>query len=697
MPSTSITFTNSDKQKILNHEAPYNSVGGWTNGTYIVLDLTITYDSDSTGLTAQRCIVDCGCPYSGSPHPPVGFTDHRFRIYFNTPESGHFSNPKGKIHYAQYNSSLGYFKEVSGERSINVSKSTDTYNSTTYTFLNIITVQTARYISPSRDPFSSTYNEYVNAEYETSSSVVSELMVAAADTYFNAQPVQPFAVNMDVWSTADAFFTFRIYNLQNSPLPHATYWFRGAYNPNGNRQAYVFLQPYTSDSDIQMDYDTIYNALPTDEARTNADSLGYIALGIALAHRDDNNPQLFVNDILANIHLYREGGNMTLASKDSNCNLTLHVRQSPYENDTYPDDDAQEDIQVPGQEMSVDNLLTTSYALTEDALKAFGSWLWANDLTQLHQIQSAPIENVLSCKRIPFTVPDVTPKRRAQIKCGNVLTGVGIDAGTGRYDGRVYIADSTHKQVIGSMEIPTYTGDFIDMENKISIYLPYCGIQTIPTSLAYKQAKDENGIPYLVGRTLKVEYYFDIVYGTCEALLYMGNKLFATYNGTCGVDIPLTASNRAANELNIQKMGANTVTSSLISGITGAISGLQQGGLLGMALGGLAGGGGTYLSGATQAQNERKYQDTHYSTAGSFSPQIANYMTSSVTLFIEHTKYKEPKTYGHDNGYPCNISYNLSDLKGYTEIDGACEMKGCECFEEEKIALKRALMEGFYL
>ena len=89
--------------------------------------------------------------------------------------------------------------------------------------------------------------------------------------------------------------------------------------------------------------------------------------------------------------------------------------------------------------------------------------------------------------------------------------------------------------------------------------------------------------------------------------------------------------------------------------------------------------------------------DTHYTTSGGFSSQLASFMSSSVTLIVDHVKYTRPSTYAHDNGFPCYLTRNLSKLKGYTELDGACELQHIACFEEERRELKKALMEGFYL
>ena len=47
--------------------------------------------------------------------------------------------------------------------------------------------------------------------------------------------------------------------------------------------------------------------------------------------------------------------------------------------------------------------------------------------------------------------------------------------------------------------------------NKYSIYLPYCGIQALPTDAILKQYDDNDDVVKVTGRTLGVKYYFDII------------------------------------------------------------------------------------------------------------------------------------------------------------------------------------------
>lgn len=509
-------------------------------------------------------------------------------------------------------------------------------------------------------------------------------------------------VTFDIYSTPQGVFDFWWSDLTNIPS--------GMYQTSYQvrlRTAALDAEPYgTCRVFNAKNYPTVsyqdfieYFAESYPAAYDAAVANGYTYMRIEVFHNEGSTA---VVDLLGVIKIAYDGGMEDTNSTDPNFHIRLHPYSSHSANDAYGDDNSEQDEQAPGHGMSVDNLLTISYAMTDpDVLSAFGSWLWDNNLQgNLYENQVAPIENIVSCKRIPW---NVMSDRETQIKCGNVFTGVGVNPSTGLVNGDVTIAYTGHKQTVGTIKIPVFGGkstdqtygDFTDMESKISIYLPYCGIHMIPTSTAYRQVKDANGCAHIEGRYLTVEYIYDMIYGSCIANVYVSKtenskkNLFLSVNGECGIDIPVTSSNRATNELALKRAGLNAVA--------GTIIGAGSGAALGGAIGGLIGGIGGAVKGMMQRDIEEATQETHYTTAGGFNSQVASYMSKTVTLYIEHEKYTEPSQYGHQNGYPCNLCLNLSSLHGYTELSGEAEISGIPCFIEEQEGIKNALMQGFYI
>lgn len=560
----------------------------------------------------------------------------------------------------------------------------------------------------------------------------------AADTFWEHYLNSPtIGADVDIYSSRYGIFNHSWFNI--SGISTSDYGYYGMRIKKNGYYSYVpgSLTPISFGVMDQMGYDSDFLAYLLDTDRNTAYVNKYVDLDIELVRSTPGQGSGYVVEASARVR-YGEHGSLTVLSQDG---LTIHTyaNTSTFNDDNYNPDTTEFIQQVPGQEMSIDNLLTTTYALDDATLIDFGAWLWANNLSNLEGNQTCPIENVLSCKRIPFDIESTSPN--AEIRLGNV--GTGISGGNPRPGGgsNYYVkkAVSYHSQYIGALRVPCYSssgdnaadqklwnnsasadygksanfwkkhtyGTFIDMQNKISIYLPYCGVQMLPTSSLYKKVTGPTGMPCLQGRVLHVVYYYDIIYATCAALVYYGGSvsngvytpgtLIAVFNGSCGVDIPVTASNRASNELALQKAGLNTIAGTATAGTTGLIGGLMSGNLIGGLLGGAAGAIGANIGGQAQKQVLELTQDTHFTTSGGFSSQIASYMSSSVTLFVESPIYTEPADYAHENGYPCNLSRNLSTLSGYTEIDGEVEIGNIPCYEKERLELKQALMDGFYL
>lgn len=531
-------------------------------------------------------------------------------------------------------------------------------------------------------------------------------MAQQAREYFDT-PATPY-MDVDVYTTGadgNKIVTFNWKNIDNIPadMYPASYLVRVGVNYTAAPDAAIqptllsilpyitsYVIPGTRDTSFQIGYLDALQSMPS-TAQGYAISQDWLAFFVQLGHTEDGTT---VTDAKYLFKIEKDGEITDYTDPGTGGTIGTHDNTSPRYNDDYSGDSGSIDASGTGQSLSLDNVLTTSYALTKTQLTDFGRWLWTNDLsTTVYGNEVSPIENILSCKLIPFDVASATS---ANIWVGNINSNVAC-----------VLASTNHVFNVGSITIDTPCGGtFLDEQNKISIYLPYCGIQTIPTGICYSKTLDNvtlpNGftkqIPKLTGRTLTVKYVFDMIYGTCAALLYMDSALFGVYNGTCGIDIPLTQSNRASNQLALNKDGGNMIAGTITSAVSGAVGGGMSGGLGGAIMGGIVNAAQSALSGLLHYQNNAANQETHFTTSGGFSSQIASFMSPNVTVFIEYTDMDSiPQGYGHENGYPCNLNLNMSDIVGYTELDGSIEISDIPCLEEERVLLKQALQEGFYL
>ena len=316
------------------------------------------------------------------------------------------------------------------------------------------------------------------------------------------------------------------------------------------------------------------------------------------------------------------------------------------------DDDS--DDTSPEEGLSVDNLLTTSYALTEARLRQLSGFLWSADfIDNIKLLNNSPIENIISCKRIPFDINGADES----IVLGNVDTGV--------HGNKI---DTGHSFTIGSASVSKKYNNFLDYSpyTNIWIFLPFIGMRQLDTDK-------------YMGRTLKIVYKVDIITGSCCACIYASNSsgkylLIDTYNGSCGIDIPISAQNRSAVESAWIQAG---LTSAIALSPKGAINGKD------MIQAGMAG-----LDGAKA--------NFHTSTSGNISSQCAAYMTRSCMLYFDRPTYKEQESYKHDVGKVCNLTRTIRSLSGYTEMYESIDLSGIPCQTDEMDELRKILSTGFY-
>lgn len=86
----------------------------------------------------------------------------------------------------------------------------------------------------------------------------------------------------------------------------------------------------------------------------------------------------------------------------------------------------------------------------------------------------------------------------------------------------------------GSYSIPRKFNDFRDFApySKAEIFIPYCGWTALPS--------------HVIGRSVSVEYFTDVIAGTVKAVVYCGTNVVAEAAGVMAVDVPFAAENVGA-------------------------------------------------------------------------------------------------------------------------------------------------------
>lgn len=314
------------------------------------------------------------------------------------------------------------------------------------------------------------------------------------------------------------------------------------------------------------------------------------------------------------------------------------------EDDGYNDPSDSEDADLAdGQNNSI-GVLTTTYNMTKERLNQLGSFLWsANIFDEFSLINSNPIENIVSCKNIPMQLDGVDEI----IKLGNVDTGVN----------GAKISHNFGDIVIGSFTVPHKYNNFLDLApyTKITLYLPYIGFKELDSTI-------------VMGKQITIKYVIDVLTGGCLAQVYVNNTRMYEFSGQVGVDIPITASNRAQVEAGY---------------ISGAISDGAS-----LAVGDIGGVAKSIISSAMS-----KY---HYSSTDRPNASCVASVNRTCYLIIDRPTYQDLKAFNHTQGRMCNLTKKIGSLRGFTICDSNIELSGINATEDEKKEIINILSIGFF-
>jgi hypothetical protein len=253
-----------------------------------------------------------------------------------------------------------------------------------------------------------------------------------------------------------------------------------------------------------------------------------------------------------------------------------------------------------------------------------------------------PIENILSVKIFPFTFPSGSD---SEIKLGNVAMGV---------NGQKLPNNYNYRHDIGSVSVTKQYNSFLDFApyTKLMLYLPFYGVTELDCSV-------------YMGRRLSVSYIIDVVVGSCLINVYANGILTNQFSSQVGVDIPITASNRAQVESAI-------VSNSLKSIVTADIGGLAD----------------SLISGG--------FSKYHTQVSGSPSSACGMYAYKNPMIIVDRPSYSEIVGYSHSVGRICLQHKQIRSLRGYTEMSDSIDLTGIPATSTELEEIKNILTSGFY-
>lgn len=390
---------------------------------------------------------------------------------------------------------------------------------------------------------------------------------------------------------------------------------------------------------VQLEYYSTPTVLPTDYSSIMFCELfknqknGHMYGDIGFLEKDDNGLYSKVTT--------GDGSTFTVKDGEDGSKIVTDDDDNGYSDDKDDDENDNDTSDV----SSGIGVLTTTFKMTKDRLQQLGRFLWGSNIfDNFSLICNNPIENIISCKSIPLSLDGSTQK----IILGNVETGVNGDK----------VSNNFAKQNIGSIAITEKYNNFLDYApyTNVIIYLPYVGFKELDTNL-------------VMGKTLSISYTVDIITGGCLCQIKSNNVKLYEFNGNMGIDIPITASNRAQVEAGYISSGIGIASSVASGNIVGAVTSLIN-------------------------SAESQY---HYASTSSPNPMCVASTNRTCYIILDRPTYQTLKSFNHTRGKKCYLTKTINTLKGYTICDEHIDLNGIMATDSEKEELIKILSSGFFV
>lgn len=317
--------------------------------------------------------------------------------------------------------------------------------------------------------------------------------------------------------------------------------------------------------------------------------------------------------------------------------------------------------------------MTAGSVLLDHVSEALGTWDIDTSKKDLYR-------NLISCKLIKPPAPIPTSGSDA-------FTIYGVKPQYQGADINLPVINGNPDNTFGPYTIDRKFYDFRDYApySKAEIYLPYCGWCALPS--------------HVIGRSVTVKYFTDIIAATCKAVVFCGNNIVAEAAGVFGLDIPFAAENvgakmaavnaallaTAAGGVQLAAGVGSSVATKSGSGLKGAASGLSQ-----------------YISGYSQMAMAFNENWTEISGKNGDGCCLAG--ATDIIIKITRPKYGAssdppyvPAGYAHNVGYVSNKEITLGNAQGLVICDNADTSGISGATDAERAEIKRVLETGIYV
>ena len=295
-------------------------------------------------------------------------------------------------------------------------------------------------------------------------------------------------------------------------------------------------------------------------------------------------------------------------------------------------------------------------------LQNLASYMWTGlfDVNNFRKIVANPMDTILGLSIVPVNVPAGSSQT---VMVGNIPTGVSMTKAASQYV----------EVDCGSIKLKELRHSYLDYSpyTKISIMLPYIGSHDLTIDQLY--ASDDGALGCV--------YHIDILSGACVAFITFSGDVIAQYSGQCAVSIPINGNDFT-----------NTIR---------ALTGLVSAGVGMVASGGLsapvsaASIAGGLTAAANTAVNVASSKPT-YSRSGNIGGANGIMAVQKPYIILERPRLCAPANQNKYTGYPGYITYKLSALSGFTQIEHI-RLDGIPMTDSERAELLSMLREGVIL
>lgn len=282
------------------------------------------------------------------------------------------------------------------------------------------------------------------------------------------------------------------------------------------------------------------------------------------------------------------------------------------------------------------------YKITKSNLTALSEYMLRDDfLTNIKKLYADPMDAIISLNTFPINATGTA----------GVITTSGVSTGINA----IQINNSIIDIDCGTVALNEYWGSFLDYETKISIFLPYVGIQAIST--------DD-----FMNDIIHVIYRVDLLSGGFVAFVKNSKGIVHQTTGNMAYHMPVTS------------IDYSRMYSALITGAVGIAGNAAAGNAEGVISGTLS----TIQNFHPQIQ-----------MSGNFCGNTGICSNKKPYLIIERPVPNVPANYSDIKGNTSNVTVTLGNCSGFTQISDM-QIKHISATDAEKEQILSMLKSGVY-